>query len=243
MYLFQNIFGFLTERVQQFVTMDPSVLSSLNKKAKDFADYLTQTQSIYHRRLSAYVNIGQTPELLHIALNIASQKYQIRDSPVKLLNGSKVEASIICVKYDKNFGILGDVLVFPSGSREMQHNLQLEMSTNGPLARYAFTISKDLKNDLVNDVSAQVSVSAACGLAPSTKINQQFALGAHLWAPFPFVESMRSHTFLGFGASPNCPSYTAGVGVSVQVHERGRIDLDYCVKTGVRVGFGFDYAN
>lgn len=224
--------------------MDTSVLSSAKRKVKDLTDYLTQTQSVYHRRLSAYVNIGQTLELLHVNIALTTpQTYIVRDSSVKYLNGSKVEASIICSKYDRNFGILGDVVVYPSGSRDMQHNVQLEMSTNGPIARYAFMMTKDLKNDLVSDLSAQLTASGACGLAPSTKVDHQVALGAHLWGPFPFVESMRSHAFLGFGASPNCPNYTAGVGISAQVHERGRIDFNYCLKAGVRIGFGFDYAN
>lgn len=224
--------------------MDSSVFSSANRKVKDFTDFLTQTPSIYHRRLSAYVNIGQTPELLHLNIALTTpQKYLIRDTPVKFFNGSKVEATVICSKYDQQFGILGDVVVFPSGSREIQHNIQLEMSTNGPLARYTFLISKNLKNDLVNDLSAQFIASGACGLAPSTKIGQRFAVGAHLWAPFPFVEPMKSHAFLGFGASPNCPNYTAGIGISARINERGRIDLNYCFKSGVRIGFGYDYSN
>ncbi|KAG4071420.1 hypothetical protein HA402_011574 [Bradysia odoriphaga] len=208
----------------------------------DFSKYLLKEKNIYHQRLSAYANIVRSPELIYI--NVALTKRQnhiIRDSPVKFLNGSKIEASILCSKYAQNFGIMGDVTIFPSRTKGIEHNLQLEMSTTGPLVRYTLMMAKNLKNDLVQNVSAQLIASGSCGLMPSTTVNQPFAIGAHLWAPFPFVESFRSHVFVGFGASPNQPSYIAGIGFSTQFAERGRIDIGYCLKTGVRFGIGFDY--
>lgn len=227
--------------------MDSTVFPSTNMKTKvpdilDFTKYLTKEQKIYHQRLSAYANIVPNPELVHINVALTKrQKNFIRDCPLKFLNGSRIEAFIMCCKYAKNFGIMGDISIFPSRSREMEHNLQLEMSTNGPLVRYTFIMTKNLNNDLINNLSAQFIASGSCGLVPSTKINQPFAVGAHLWAPFPFVESLRSHAFLGYGASPNHPSHTAGVGITTQFSERGRIDLSYCLKTGIQFGIGFDY--
>lgn len=227
--------------------MDSSTFPSANLKVPeilDFTKYLRQKQNIYHRRLSVYTNIVPNPDQVHMNIALTKpQKYFIRDSPMKFLNGSKVEASILCSKYAQNFGIMGDVTVFPSKTKEMQHNVQLEMSTNGPLVRYTFMMTKDLPNDFVKDVSAQLFASGSCGLAPSTTIKQPFAVATHLWAPFPFVEQLRSHAFLCYGASPNHPVYTAGIGISTQINERARIDLNYCHKTGIQIGFGFDYAD
>lgn len=208
----------------------------------DFSKYLPKEKNIYHERLSAYANIVQNPELIYVTVALTKrQNHIIRDSPLKFLNGSRIEASILCSKYAQNFGVMGDVTIFPSRTRDIGHNIQLEMSTTGPLVRYTLMMARDLKNDFVENVSAQLIASGSCGLMPSTTVTQPFAIGAHLWAPFPFVESFRSHAFVGYGASPNQPSYTAGIGFSTKFAERGRIDIGYCLNTGVRFGMGFDY--
>lgn len=227
--------------------MDSSTFPSANLKVPemlDFTKYLRQKPNIFHRRLPFYANIVPNPDLVHMNVALTKpHKYFIQDSPLKFLNGSKVEVSILCSKYAQNFGIMGDVTVFPSQTKEMQHNLQLEMSTNGPLVRYTFMMTKNVPNDFVNDVSAQLFASASCGLAPSTTVNQPIAVATHLWAPFPYVEALRSHGFLCFGASPNHPVYTAGIGISTQINDRARIELNYCLKTGIQIGFGIDYAD
>lgn len=226
--------------------MDSKAFSSVTEKIKvpdilDFTKYLKE-QKIYHRRLSAYANIVSNPDLVHMNLALAKrQKYIVRDTPLKILNGSTLEATILCSKYAKNFGVLCDVSLLQSRTREIEHNLQLEMSINGPIVRYTFIMTTDLKNDLINDLSAQFIASSSCGLVSSSKISQPFAIGAHLWGPFPFVELLRTHVFLGYGASPNQPSYTAGAGITTQFGDRGRIDLSYCIKSGIQLGIGFDY--
>lgn len=146
--------------------MDSSILSSAKKKIPEYLDFILPEKSdIFRERLSVFANITQNPEQMQINVALTKRnKSMIRDSSFGFLNGSRVQTSIMCSKYAKNFGIMVDVTVFPPANREIQHNLQLEMSTTGPLLRYTFTMNKDL-SDMLKNLSAQVSASGAYGVA------------------------------------------------------------------------------
>lgn len=217
--------------------MDSSTFSPPKPKLPDLLDFiLPEKPNLFRDRMSVSANITQNPEDIHFNVSLTKQKKSmIRDSPLEFLNGTKVLSSIVCSKYAKNFGIMCDVTLLPPSNRMLQHNLQLEMSTTGPLLRYGLTINKDL-SDVLENSSAQLCASASYGFnKPSA------AFGAHLWAPFPFVDTFRSHAFVNCGTAPNSLSGMAGVGISTKIGERGRIDLNYCFVTGFQVGIGFNY--
>lgn len=218
--------------------MDSSVVSSAKQKIPEYLDFiLPDKRSIFGQRLSVFANITQNPEHVHLNVSLTKRrKSMIRNSAVQFLNGSKVLTSIMCSKYADNFGIMCDVTVFPPANREIEHNIQLEMSSKGPLVRYGLTLNKDL-SDVLENLSAQLSVSGAYGLRPSG------AISAHLWAPFPFVDTFRARAFFNCGTTPNTLFGTAGIGISAPIGERSRIDLNYCIVSGFQFGIGFNFAD
>lgn len=218
--------------------MEASIISSAKQKVPEFMDFIIpEKPNIFAERMSIFANVTQNPEQVHLNVSLTNRKkFMIRDSSVSFLNGSRVLTSILCSKYGENFGIMCDLTLLPPANREIQHNIQVEMSTKGPLVRYGVVFNKDL-SDVFKNLTAQFSASGACGL------NTSGAFGAHLWAPIPYAETFRAHTFFNYGTHPNTLFGQAGVGITTKIGERGRIDLNYCFVTGFQCGIGFNYAD